>query len=68
MLTSWLDRNPNACWGDLITAVDNLSTEGMLNLYRANEMYDLSIGSFEIGCFSTSVNKASRIVYLLQVN
>ena len=26
MLSEWLDNNPGACWEDIITAVDNLSS------------------------------------------
>ena len=29
MFTEWLDNNPAASWDDIITAVDNLFTNGM---------------------------------------
>ena len=29
MFTEWLDSNPAASWNDIITAVDNLSFDGM---------------------------------------
>ena len=29
MFTEWLDSNPTASWNDIITAVDNLSPDGM---------------------------------------
>ena len=30
MFSEWLDINPPASWEDIITAVDNLSSDGML--------------------------------------
>ena len=32
LFSDWLDSNPSASWGDVITAVDGISTDGMFRL------------------------------------
>ena len=34
IFSEWLDSNPTASWKDIITAVDNLSSNGMYQNYK----------------------------------